>query len=377
MTNIAYIRGIDQANDIPKQVAPAAVYDPRQMSKGEFKLALLQDQLRILGEYYGNNDQLQAASKLRDYLAAGFHNLPTAMVGSSLPAINKAIKAAKKMNAPAGTILIRENKAGGLTESALAGLIGQASIGDVLIPYQDCDQFIEFGPDNPYDPYGSTSPVNYLPGYNECKKTEQYITLLNQRLTPSSHHLLYEYTTGQGDPATVAAKRVLQRVAVSGIAQISGLDREALRGWLRNGIMRSNMSQDLPPFQPEETYNLILQNANSIDSLGAAPVLPIILETIKLLTKLFSAIAAAATTAALLRALIPTDRQRLENIATGIGNPTFGPEKGDFEGFGAPGSGGPGGPGSGGPGSGLFDGDNSKILIPAAAAAAFLLLTRK
>jgi len=373
MTNIAYIRGIDQTNDIPKQVAPASAYDPRQMSKGEFRLALLQDQLRILGEYYGNNDQLQAASQLRDYLAAGFHNLPTAMVGSSLPAINKAIKAAKKMNDPAGKILIRENKAGGLTESAIAGLIGQASINDILIPYQDCDQFIEYGPDNPYDPYGSTSPVNYLPGYNECLKTEQYITLLNQRLTPSSHHLLYEYTTGQGDPATVAAKRVLHRNAVSGVARITGLDRDSLRGWLRNGVMRNNMAGDLPPYQPEDTYYLLKTGVAS--NLGVLPAAAI---TVKALAELIVLIVGAITaTVALVSAIRPADRQLLENMASNIGTPTFGPEKGDFEGFGAPGSGGPGGPGSGGPGSGLFDGDNSKILIPAAAAAAFLLLTRK
>jgi hypothetical protein len=376
MTNIAYIRGIDQKADIPAQVAPEAVYDPRQMSKGEFKLALLQDQLRILGQYYGNTEQLQAANQLRDYLAAGFHNLPTAMVGSSIPAVNKAVKAAKKLNQPAGKILIRENKTAGLTDGALAGLTGQAKIGDVLIPYEDCDQFIEYAPDNPYDPYGSQSPANYLPGYAECKKTEQYIALLNQKLAPSSHHLLYEYTTGQGDPATVAAKRVLQRNAVSGIARISGLDRDSLRGWMRNGVMRNNMAGSLPPYQPEDTYYLLKTGVAS--GLGALPAAAI---TVKALAELIALIVGAITaTVALVSSIRPADRQLLENMAANIGTPTFGPEKGDFFSGGGPGGGGPGSgsgsSGSGGSGGGLFTGDNS-IIIPAAAAAAVLLLTSK
>jgi hypothetical protein len=375
MTNIAYIRGIDQKADIPATVAPAAVYDPRQMSKGEFKLALLQEQLRILGEYYGNTEQLQAANQLRDYLAAGFHNLPSGMVGSNIPAVNKAVKAAKKLNQPAGKILIRENKAGGLTEGALAGLTGQAKIGDVLIPYQDCDQFIEYAPDNPYDPYGSQSPANYLPGYAECRKTEQYIALLNQKLAPSSHHLLYEYTTGQGDPATVAAKRVLQRNAVSGIARISGIDRDSLRGWLRNGVMRNNMAFDLQPYQPEDTYNILRTNLSA--SIGEPITIGVIL--LKILEAIVASIPVIIS---MLASTPPRERQLLENMAANIGTATFGPEKGDFFSGGGPGGGGPGGggPGTGsggsGSGGGLFTGDNS-IIIPAAAAAAVLLLTSK
>lgn len=337
-----------------RTVTPAPVLDFTQMTAGEFRLALLADQLRLVGSYYDDAAQLAEADRIKDLLARGFHNATGA--GSPVQAINRAIRRAQRLNRPAARVFIRENRAAGLPEAAISGIFGQAGIGEVLIPYSSCEEYIEYPLFNPYDEYSGPdySQPRYLPGYDECRKTQEYVTLLNDKLTPSSHHLLYEYT-GAGEPGSVAAKRVLHRNAVSSLARIAGLDRENLRGWIRNGVIRNNVLNGTAPIQPEDTYKILKEGSQA--GVGELVV------TLTAFAKIIGAIIGAVTaTVGLVNALKNPDKLILQNTAQGIGTPTFGPEKDDF--FTAQQPGTPGGLA------------NNKILLPAAAAAAVLLLSK-
>jgi hypothetical protein len=358
MTNIAYLRGIERGNppaDFSRTIVPGAALDPLQMTKGEMKLALLADQLRLVGSYYDNAGQKRAAEIITDLLAQGFHN--AAPITTGVPGVDAAIRKAQRQKRPAsGAAFIRKNRAAGLPEAAIAGIQGQATIGEVLIPFQSCDEYIEYPSFNPYDPYAGvdTSRPTYLPGYNECRQTQEYIGLLNTKLAPSSHHLLYEYV-GAGEPGAVSAKRVLHRNAVSNLAKVTKLDLELFRGWLRNGVIRNNTINGLDPLQPEDTYAILKQSSQA--SVGE---LIVTLTAIgKLLAILIGAISA---TAALIGALKNPDKMLLQNSAQGIGTPTFGPEKDDFFQSQQP--------------SGNFIEQNKNILLPAAAGLAVLLIAK-
>ncbi|MBX2927018.1 MAG: hypothetical protein KF852_04220 [Saprospiraceae bacterium] len=352
MTEIAYIRGIGNVPppEFSRTATPAPAYDPQQMTAGEFRAALLADQLNILGSYYDIPAEKAASKRILDALAIGLHNT-AGNIDTGNATINRAMRKYKNLSRPAAKFLARKSIVTRLPDALLAGLAGQASIGEIQFP--DCAQYLP-----EYDPYDNQTLVRYgdADAYQKCQRQVEYIGYYNRNLTKASHHILYEFTAGTGNPGSVATKRVLHRNAVSKFAELGWIDRENMRAWVRNSILRNNVDYQIDPLQPEATYQALRDASQQGIGAGGAFLI--------LLPKLLSAFAGAVSaTMALVAALKSNDRLLLQNATQGIGTATWGPEQEDFQGA-----------GTGTPGQ--TPAFNNELIIPLAAGAAALLLLR-
>jgi len=300
MTKVTYLHGIpaNEYKDRGKQVGPQAFLNYGKMTVGETRLALAAEQAKILAAYYPEDQQFAiGAQELDNLLYRGLHN--GIYLGLSAPAfVRRAVGQARGKTQPEG---------GGILE-------GRSGVGSTpLIPYDDCARFMQ---DTSLSFHERTRLIS------DCLGKNREIEILNTHLEKSAHHLLYEYAKTTNIPATVATKRVLHRNAVSKVGQLFEFDRENLRLWLRNGIMRNNALNGAPPFQPEITIDALKPGAGIGEPITIAAVTAII-------TAIIGAIGA---TVSLLQAMKAARAQEIRTVAQGIGTQTFSAEQEDWDG---------------------------------------------
>lgn len=300
MTEVTYLHGIpeNEYKDRGKQVGPQPFLNYGMMTVGETRLALAAEQAKILAAYYPENREFAiGAQELDNLLHKGFHNSGLYLGLNAPDFVRKAVGQARGKTQIEG---------GGILEP-------RSGVGDPLIPYDDCARFLQ---DMSLTFHQRTQAIG------DCMGKNREIEILNTHLEKCAHHLLYEYAKTTNIPATVAAKRVLHRNAVSKVGQLFEFDRENLTLWLRNGIIRNNVVNGAPPFQPEITINALKPGAGIGEPITIAAVTAIV-------TAIIGAIGA---TVSLLQALKAAKAQEIKTVAQGIGTKTFSAEQEDWDG---------------------------------------------
>lgn len=183
--------------------------------------------------------------------------------------------------------------------------------------------------------------------------------MLNEHLEGSAHHLLYEY---QENPnlatPTVAAKKVLHEGAVGALANITGISRQNIRLWLRNGVLRENAKRGIGALQPEQTIPALAEAERQ--GISGLPV-PVILAIIAAISS------AIAGTLQLIAGLKAAEQERLRFAAQTIGQKNFGPLASDWQMGGQ----------NGGQDIQEENGGENNIIPIVAAAAGLYLITKK
>lgn len=331
MTTLVYIQGpakskrppVDELKDRGKEVPAPAFIDYTAMTAGEMKIALLRDQVGILKAFYPEVKDYQTAYNVLDAaLKDGLHNI-SYLPGNAAQFIRAEVQQAIQETNPAAKIIQRRT-------NMLKGIGGS-------IPILDCG----IDPQSPEFPRAATAQDVKL--YQECQKENFYRNLLNKKLEPSAHHLLYAYETNPNQrPTVVTAKKLFHDLAIEKFHQVTNLGVDNLRLWLRNGIMRSNAQNGTEPYQPEQTIQILAELVPEIQktSVEGLPILALI----PILKAIVGAIVGAiVATVALIKALKREDQLKIEGAVQNIGLPSFGPQESDWylTGSGAPAGGSP------------------------------------
>ena len=338
MTKVTYIHGVPNAASIPenervdrgKLVTNKSYIDWSGMTSGELHLSLLYEQLDIFRQYYPENPVFAAnQQRIIDVLAAGLQksNITTGPNDDLSRLITAQIKKAKTKTRPAG-FLLPKVKGRGLSEAALAGLRG-GGIGSPIIPPIDCSQYTTtILIPQPQGPDREEIIIDDAVAYDKCQHQASLVKLLNQHLEKAGHHLLYAYVGNpNSQPPVVSAKYVNHLTAIGAFSNLTNLETQNMKLWIRNGIIRGNAEGGASPLQPELTYDVIKKywidkNQEGIGDFGA---------TAAIILAILSIISAAATTAMnIINLARASDRQYLQNTARGMGNPEFGPQQQDF-----------------------------------------------
>jgi hypothetical protein len=142
-------------------------------------------------------------------------------------------------------------------------------------------------------------------------------------LEKSSYHLLYEFSSQQ-DAAqynSVATKRVLHKAGTTTMHNITKVQQDNLRIWMRNGVMRSNAGKGIAPLQPEQSIATLRENAGKgvgIDPITLIAIIAAIATAIGEIAKMVAQVKVAAKN--------PLAFQEVQGIGTG----SFGPEGEDW-----------------------------------------------
>lgn len=309
MTKISYIHGIPQNewSDRGGEVPAQSYLNYSGMTSGEMKLALLQEQLAMLAAFYPENKEFQQGkSMLENALYRGIHGAPPAfgILSPGLQKVAGAINQARRNNRPANGVAIVQR------ESTRMG-----GIGNPLVPMQDCQPLIE--------EWYVTNNMATLEKYKLCNEANKYVPTLNQHLEKGSYHLLYEFTTPQqgAEYNAVATKRVLHKAGTTTMHNITKVEQENLRLWMRNGVMRSNTAKGIAPLQPEQSIAALKENAGKgvgIDPLTLLAIIGAIAAAIAEISKMVANIKATSK------------NQYAFQEVQGIGTGPFGPEGEDW-----------------------------------------------
>lgn len=313
MSKISYIAGIpeDEFEDRARNLPEKPVHNYMAMTEGEFSLSLLAEQLDILGGFYPEISEYEAAKQqVYKALRKGVHQSPVSRsnIAGVPDFVGNQILRAKRLSAPASKVFQRREVGVGF---------------DPLVELSDCNNLAIYEQDE----FGRylANPVQY----NECIKHNQYKNILNEHLEKSSHHILYNFIKNpNAETATVAAKTVDHRGVIALWNKLSGISESNFKTWLRNGVMRNNITQGTEPFQPEETIELFKANAIKEDSesIGDPATVLAVIAIVK------AVIAAVTATAIMIKSLKPTDRQLFNQSFDTIGLSPFGPEDEDWKG---------------------------------------------
>lgn len=319
MSEVVYIHGIpsNEWADRGQEVGKQSFIDFAVLTDGEMAAALLYEQLGILKAYYPElrGEYEAAQDKLLSSINRGVHlgAVDTATgYGQIMRLVNKVLREAKYKNRPAA------GKYPGIGEvPAFEPLAGP-----------DCEPILEELRRVRRRLFAGKEKKEVETRLEACRQQQKLVGILNQYVEPSAHHLLYAFapTAVSANYAAVTTKRVLHNNAIGGFQNISKVDKENLRTWLRNGVMRHNAANGAPPIQPEATVEAFKDYALSQQQTGVGEPL-----TIAAITGIVTAIIGAiAATAQLIAQLNQQERNQLLANAQGIGTEAFGPEDSDF-----------------------------------------------
>lgn len=289
--SIAAVSGVNGGVNGVEIVPQKNYIDTFRWTGGEVTAALIYEQLNILGTDSADKELIKDALFLGVNDTAGVSKIKRIKNQQVRAALMRAAKDVK-------------------TNSALP--IRRVGISDPLIPLEDCGAYVNAA-------YGQNNPAEVA----RCEAQNRYKRMLNEHLEDSAHHLLYEYVISpNAAPATVAAKKVLHTGVIDSLATITGLSRNNLRLWIRNGTLRNNAKRGAGALQPEETIPALKQAVEQgVGGLPAAVIVAII-----------SAISAAvAGTLQLIAQMNATEQAKIRATAATIGQPNFGPLKSDWE----------------------------------------------
>jgi hypothetical protein len=159
--------------------------------------------------------------------------------------------------------------------------------------------------------------------WEQCFKSAQYVSLVNDKLEESGPHLLYHFK-GRKSTVPIQTKRVLHNIALDNYSGITGLSKENLSLWIRNGILAQNLENGAGSKNPENTINYMLDNVR--DGVGDPIVIVgIIISIFKL---------ALAASQAIIARMNEQDRLKMLANTQGFESASFGPQRDDFLGGG-------------------------------------------
>ncbi|MCB0707433.1 MAG: hypothetical protein KDC34_19085 [Saprospiraceae bacterium] len=372
MTRISYIHGpgkygipADEFADRAKEIPQKNFIDYARMTKGEMRLALLHEQLAMLAAYYPEQKEFRKGrDMLKDALNKGIHKVGAfrfGVLGKELQKVARQMTKARKETRPANNKMV-------FGRSSIQG----GGIGDLLVPQLDCESLM---PD--FSNWEPSQGGNWMDPYYDCLAENEMRMVLNNHLEKSSAHMLYEFveTSSVSPTATVSAKKVFHKTAVSKMNQSTNIDRDLIRLWMRNGVMRENSDQGIGPLHPEESL-LIMQNegyAHDVNDLpgvnGVGSVVAAIVAIIQVIAIAISAIVSLING---IKANNPATAAAFNDLI-GVGSSAFGPNGIDWDAP-VPGSnGGNGGEGNGGNGTGII-GTEEAILLGAGALGLYYLM---
>lgn len=326
-TKISLLRGIGKnvssGSTATKRVGRGArarkrFFNFAKMTEGQFLLYQLDWQLEILERYYADplKTYEQGRNLIYNSINSGLHSglgvgTFTGYIPEEIKNVARAIRSAKSMTRPTGKFIDRR----------VITKIGMDPIAEFEIPPQECiDIANTYGEVYPGGPVITQDQAyeNYL----QCLEQNGYIQILNDNLGESAHHMLYEFVSNpNSQPSAVATKTILQKLAISKIADVTDLSRSNMKLWVRNGVMYSNTLQGTEPFSPEESIIAVQRSeAEGINDLTVAAIVAII-------TAVGSALAGAA---ALINSFKQSDQQLLRQNLTGFSTPEFGPQGEDW-----------------------------------------------
>lgn len=299
MTKISYIHGLSKSEMAgrAKSVPTAKSISFGGMTEGELRLHLLKEQLSILNGYYPEaGNYKQAITEIENALHTGVHGVAH-LSGATTDITRYNIATARQLQYPA----IRSGYGLGQIET------------------EDCSKHGRFK----QNMWGKLRFVGDLDAYLACQNKNDFVEIFNNHLEKSSHHLLYNYVVDVNtSPQIVASKTLLHRLAVDKLASVSGLSKTNVQLWMRNGIMRQNAKQGIPPLSPEDSIETL---SNGIGGTRVADPATAIL-VIK------AVVAAIGAISALVASMKPTPQEEFRSTLTNIGLESFGPEKTDWEG---------------------------------------------
>lgn len=342
MTQIKYLHGAGPAilghakptpaeriADAPKIGTPKSFIDYSNLTEGQLTLRLLDEQIKILSNYYG--DPIGNYQKARNIIYLNSKNLHS-ISGISGPVDTQFynllhyIEYAKERSKPAGIASARIGDFASDRESLIK---------DCNYTKSEYSKWQAGGKINPltkqrtpeYSPKkkdGSSWDLNDLNKAKlACDDQVFFLDLFNQHLEGSAPHVLYEFIPDSELntlPGTANFKANNHRLANSSMARYSQLDRLNLVLWERNGIMRTAASKGLKNISPEAFIAEWKKGKNNVTGahigIAFAALLPII--------------AAAVGVASKLLTLIQQQKAAFASEVKGYGSPQFGPGELDF-----------------------------------------------
>lgn len=146
---------------------------------------------------------------------------------------------------------------------AAVGKRGNSSrIGD--IEFEDCG--LESGYWD-YDPDRTDGSMIFYPAnpdYYNCllrnARLKGIQNAINKYIESCGHHVLYNFIPNLNDvPQIVAIKGNYHNAFITETMRLSGLSREAVTLWLRNGVMRKNAEKGIGALTPEQAIALLAE----------------------------------------------------------------------------------------------------------------------
>lgn len=357
MTKVAVVHGLPGGtsnDDAPKQRTPWMNINWGKMTEGELRLALILHQVEMQKNWKGDpTGRLQSsATALENALYHGIHRMGSINAPNALPNVVKAIASAKRQLRPAGR-----------SYASTRNPARQGLVPDMIgVPDAEFDKalkdFLAEGLCNPDmmhqewgktpDPYQSMayryvgptidaiynhtgfSKVQKKAVLKACIEQSNIIKIYNDKLVHGSPNILYNFIEKpNGTTGTVAAKTNDHKVSKELFGpKISGMSRENMNLFLRNGVMQSNLDNgqgQLGPMSPEETIMAMMEA--EVAKVGEPMTVTAIVGLIVLV------LGAAAGAMGAIAELLPPKDQIALNTVQGIGTVGFGPEEGDWDGY--------------------------------------------
>ncbi|MEM1323655.1 MAG: hypothetical protein AAGG75_25565 [Bacteroidota bacterium] len=312
MTRVVMLQGIPRQtalNEAPDRAAQAYPSAPPFAVLGNDRAtsALLLHKMRILGSYYSDRPEVQRARQyVEDAIATGQTRTP----GTS-DIERQVAQKVSKLRLNRSSIGNNEDLVEEFFQRTLAGeSLDYPKVAEACVRKHGC---------------------YFCDEMNICRAELRLFVDASNHINESGYHMLYEFAPANSPEAAVVTKRVLHRNAISNLAEITKLSRENMANWAEASVMEANRKKLLPPLYPAESIIELRDGIASGDtaSVGAIPVAVAII----------GAIAGALTAAAGVITSLRADASQLQYNAAGFGQPTFGPEVGDFPGS-LPGAGG-------------------------------------
>jgi len=304
MTAISSISGLNISSVDKYTVASKPFYHLESISEGELNTMLLSRQLELVGAATGDEGFIQAAKALEANIGV-----------NSISGLNQYSQFARRQKSkywPA------------MSATYFTSGIGQPQS---FSQWQDeekiiCERIKQEWRNTSWLRFSKRTQLKKE--WMDCFDRLGYISNLNANLEGSAYHPLYEFAS-PGDRSsnnTVGTKSVLHRNFVSSISEVTGLSRESVRLWLRNGALASAIERDLGAMQPEEAINTMRTEVPREGVGGLLTVLGVIFSIVK---------AALAIAQTLIQAFSDPDRARILAASEAVGTPTWGPEKYDWQ----------------------------------------------
>jgi len=333
MTRISTITGMVKRpyynpNAVSGNVPKQPTLDYAALSSGELRLALIRRQLDILTTVHPDNtetsERRKAMTMIDNILHQGVHGL-SSLTGSfwwggEAGRIASEIKKAVKRQYPASYNHIN-SRVGGV-HSAFELL------SENPCNLQEIAQRMQGAPQSVIDAAYQTCLRDAQSNAADIRLKNEIRTALNTDLEKSSHSPLYEFLTPEqftkinNADAVLGSKISTHRSFANVVSSTSGLERDNIRLWMRNGVMATNAQDErLGALSPEETI-LGLANYPNVEIRNGQPHIGFVFTLLSIVGVVSFIIAAGIVIIAIIQTLQkkePTALQYLSSLTNIIG----------------------------------------------------------